>query len=245
MSSNPAVQQPSLIVVDDEPGLRDMLAEYLGKHGFSVRTAASGQDLDTCLAAAPADILVLDVNMPGEDGFSVARRIRACSQIPILMLTAAGDLVDRVVGLELGADDYLTKPFDLRELRARLRTILRRAATPQAPMAEPPPPAPANQVRLGQAVLDLDARSLVLDGEDVPLTSMEFDLLQAFARNPNRVLTRERLLDLGNRGGNDPFDRSIDVRITRIRRKIETDPAKPAIIKTVRGAGYMFVPHKP
>jgi two-component system phosphate regulon response regulator OmpR len=218
-----------------------MVAEYLGRHGFRVRTASGGAELDACLAAAPADMLILDVNMPGEDGFSIARRVRTSSSVPILMLTAADDIVDRVVGLELGADDYLTKPFDLRELRARLRTILRRSG-PQ-PAASPPEPSPASRVRFGDAVLDLESHRLTLDGADVPLTTMEFDLLQVFARNPNRVLTREQLLD-SNRGGNEPFDRSIDVRVTRIRRKIETDPGKPAIIQTVRGAGYMFVPIK-
>ncbi len=244
MTISPTAKQYSLIVVDDEPGLREMVAEYLGRHGFMVRTASGGEELDSCLAAGPADMLVLDVNMPGEDGFSIARRIRATSSMPILMLTAANDIVDRVVGLEMGADDYLTKPFDLRELRARLRTVLRRSApAAAAPPATPEPPR-ANQVRFGDAILDLDSHHLTLHGADVPLTTMEFDLLQVFARNPNRVLAREQLLDLGNRGGNEPFDRSIDVRVTRIRRKIETDPAKPAIIQTVRGAGYMFVPAK-
>jgi len=154
--------------------------------------------------------------------------------------------VDRVVGLELGADDYLTKPFDLRELRARLRTILRRRATAAAPQAAvAPPPAGKQQISFGAVTLDVEMRTLRRpDGSELPLTAMEFDLLQAFAANPNRVLTRDRLLDLAHRGGSDPFDRSIDIRVTRIRKKIEADPANPVVIKTVRGAGYMFVPTK-
>ena len=223
-----------------------MVAEYLGNHGFAVRTAAGGAELDAHLAAEAADIVVLDVNMPGEDGFTIARRIRSTSDMPILMLTAAGDIVDRVVGLELGADDYLTKPFDLRELRARLRTILRRRAAAAAPQASAaPPPAGKQQISFGAVTLDVEMRTLRReDGSEVPLTAMEFDLLQAFAANPNRVLTRDRLLDLAHRGDSDPFDRSIDIRVTRIRKKIEADPANPVVIKTVRGAGYMFVPPK-
>jgi DNA-binding response OmpR family regulator len=239
-------EQSRLIVVDDEQGLREMVAEYLGNHGFTVRTAPGGAELDLQLAAQPADILVLDVNMPGEDGFSIARRIRSSSDIPILMLTSSSDIVDRVVGLELGADDYLTKPFDLRELRARLRTILRRRAPPGTAPANGAPRKDTHQISFGAVTLDLEMRTLrrISDGIEMPLTAMEFDLLQAFGANPNRVLTRDRLLDLAHRGGTDPFDRSIDIRVTRIRKKVETDPANPVVIKTVRGAGYMFVPPK-
>jgi two-component system phosphate regulon response regulator OmpR len=240
-----------LIVVDDEPDIRRMLAEYLGKQGFVVRTAASGAELDAQIALELPDMLILDINMPGEDGFSIARRMRAQSDVPILMLTAADDVVDRVVGLEMGADDYLTKPFDLRELRARVRTVLRR-------VGETPPPAPAPErvpelkadrtryVRFGRVTLDLQAHCLVGgDGTEQTLTATEFDLLEAFARNPNRVLSRDRLLDLTHARAADVFDRSIDIRITRIRRKIEDDPARPRIIKTVRGAGYVFSPDEP
>jgi DNA-binding response OmpR family regulator len=182
--------------------------------------------------------------MPGENGFDIARRVRASSNVPILMLTAADEVVDRVVGLELGADDYVIKPFDLRELRARIDALLRRTAR----VAATPTPenrTPANSVRFGDLLLDLEARRLLqADGTALELTAMEFDLLAAFARNPDRVLTRERLLDLAHDRASDPFDRSIDVRITRIRRKVERDPAKPQVIKTMRGAGYMFVSAK-
>jgi two-component system phosphate regulon response regulator OmpR len=231
-----------LIVVDDEPDLRAMIAEYLGRHGFAVRTAADGAALDACLAQRMPDLIILDVNMPGENGFSIARRIRAGGEVPLLMLTAADEIVDRVVGLELGADDYMTKPFDPRELRARIQTILRRAR----PKTSATPEAAAERVRFGDLILDLDARSLTRpDGETLELTAMEFDLLAAFARNPNKVLTRERLLTLAHQRDGDVFDRSIDVRITRLRRKVERDPTHPALIKTLRGAGYMFVPAKP
>ena len=242
-----------VIVVDDEPDLRSMIAEYLGKQGFGVRAAADGRELDAHLAAEFPDILILDVNMPGEDGFAIARRLRAKSAVPILMLTAADDIVDRVVGLEVGADDYLTKPFDLRELLARIRALLRRAVMPAAAIsaAEAPITAstaadPGSKVRFGRLLLDLDARRLVQsDGTEWALTTTEFNLLAAFAHHPNRVLSREQPLDLAQSRGDDVFDRSIDVRIARIRRKVELDPERPQAIKTVRGAGYIFVPVKP
>jgi DNA-binding response OmpR family regulator len=247
-------QKPRVLIVDDEPELRDMVAEYLGKHGFVVTTAAGGHELDALLADNPPDLLILDVNMPGEDGFAIARRVRATSNVPIVMLTAADGTVDRVVGLELGADDYLAKPFDLRELRARIQAVLRRTGRTADPAPRstaprstaPPTPESSLLVRMGELLLDLDGRRLLQpDGAELPLTAMEFDLLAAFARNPNRALSRERLLDLAHGRDNEPFDRSIDVRITRIRRKLERDPARPQIIKTVHGVGYMFVPPKP
>lgn len=241
-----------LIVVDDEADLRGMITEYLGKQGFVVRAAADGRELDAHLANDLPDLLILDVNMPGEDGLAIARRIRARSAVPILMLTGADDVVDRVAGLEIGADDYLTKPFNPRELLARIRAILRRAVPRAAeiPAAgrEPPEPRvdPGSRVRFGHMFLDLHAHRLVAsDGTELPLTTTEFDLLAAFARHPNRVLSREQLLDLTHSRPCDVFDRSIDIRIARIRRKVEPDPAKPQMIKTVRGAGYIFVPAKP
>jgi two-component system phosphate regulon response regulator OmpR len=233
-----------VIVVDDEPDIREVIAAYLCKYGFVVSGAADGQELDAQLASSLPDLLILDVNLPGEDGFAIARRVRACSVVPILMLTAADDRVDRVVGLELGADDYVTKPFDLRELRARIHAVLRRTGQTRDPRQQQAERT-AELVRFGDLLLDLDAHRLVRpDGTELEITAMEFDLLAAFARNPNRVLSRERLLDLAHNRDAEPFDRSIDVRITRIRRKVERDPEKPQLIKTMRGTGYMFVPSK-
>jgi len=177
--------------------------------------------------------------MPGEDGLTLARRLREHSDICIMMLTASGATVDRVVGLEMGADDYIAKPFDLRELLARVRTVLRRRADADARGARPEPP--SNTLRFGRWLLDLDAHKLIGDGEELRLTAMEFDLLDAFARHPNKVLSRSQLLDLAHRRDWEPFDRSIDIRVARLRKKIERDPAKPQIIKTISGAGYMYV----
>lgn len=238
-----------IIVVDDEPGLRDMVGEYLSKHGFAVRTAESGKALDELLTELSADLVLLDVNLGAEDGFAIARRLRASEpDISIIMLTAMGEVIDRVVGLELGADDYVTKPFDLRELRARIQSVLRRsegARRSQSLEGAPTEEKASQGIPFGAKCLDLAKRCLVdRHGKEEKLTAMEFDLLQAFARNPNRVLTREQLLDLAHQRGLDPFDRSIDIRVTRIRRKIEEQPDKPQIIKTVRGSGYIFLPLK-
>jgi DNA-binding response OmpR family regulator len=239
-----------LVVVDDEASLREMLADYLGKHGFDVALAADGRALNALLAERPADLILLDVNIPGEDGFAIARLLRATSDVPILMVTAAEDIVDRVVGLEVGADDYVTKPFDLRELRARIRAILRRTGMASQTVLPADAPAPADApskvlTPFGKVVLDVEGRCLIhVDGKQEPLTATEFDLLYVFSQNPHRVLSRDRLLDLAHRRENEPFDRSIDIRITRIRRKIEIDPAKPQVIKTIRGAGYIYVPPK-
>jgi DNA-binding response OmpR family regulator len=236
---------PRLIVVDDEPELRKILCDYLGRHGFAVRAVAGAPELDACLTTEEADLLILDIAMPGEDGLSIARRIRARSAVPILMLTAATDIVDRVVGLEVGADDYVTKPFDLRELRARVRALLRRSETLASPASLPPQESTTRLIQFGPVMLDTDGHQLLqTGGEVIALTSMEFDLLNAFAQNPNRVLTRDRLLDLAHHRGNEPFDRSIDIRIARLRRKIEPDPSKPQVIKTIHGSGYMFVSPK-
>lgn len=229
----------SVIVTDDEADLREAVGEYLRRQGFDVRMAADAAALSALLQARTADAIVLDVAMPGEDGLAAARRLRSEGYAGgIVMLTAAGDVVDRVVGLELGADDYLAKPCDLRELLARIRSVLRRVSLRGAVTAPQGP-----RVRLGRRTLDLMSRRLTgPDGKDIPLTAMEFDLLKAFAERPGRVLSRESLLELAHSRGWEAFDRSIDVRITRLRRKIEDDPSKPAVIKTVRGAGYVLAP---
>ena len=235
--------EPShIVVVDDEPEICEMLADYLGHAGFTVSTAEDGVAMRRVLEERAADLVILDINMPGEDGLSLARYLRANATVGIVMLTAAGEVVDRIVGLEMGADDYLAKPVDMRELLARIRAVLRRMTAERAEVQEDQGPA-THKVRLGACELDLDAHKLYdTDGAEVPITSMEFDLLKAFAEHPNRVLSRDQLLDLAHNKDWEPFDRSIDIRIARLRRKIEADPAKPQVIKTVRGAGYIFVP---
>jgi DNA-binding response OmpR family regulator len=230
-----------IVVVDDEPEICEMLRDYLGHAGFAVRTAQDGEAMRRILEEQPADLVILDINMPGEDGLSLARFLRANTRVGIVMLTAAGEVVDRIVGLEMGADDYLPKPVDMRELLARIRAVLRRMQTARPAAGEGE--AAARKIRFGGCQLDLEAHELYdADGQEVAITSMEFDLLKAFADNPNRVLSRDQLLDLAHNKNWEPFDRSIDIRIARLRRKIEADPGKPQVIKTVRGAGYIFVP---
>ncbi|MBN9529057.1 MAG: response regulator [Alphaproteobacteria bacterium] len=226
-----------ILVVEDEAEVREMIADYLEAHGFAVLQAADAAAAEARLNEA--ELVLLDVNMPGESGVSFARRLQARTpRKPLIFVTAIGDTIDRVVGLELGADDYVAKPFDPRELVARIRAVLRRAATAPQPAATR-----SDLVTMGRCRLDLPACRLTgPDGEPVPLTAMEFDLLSAFARHPNRALSRDQLLDLAHRREAEPFDRSIDIRITRLRRKIEADPAHPQAIRTVRGIGYMFVP---
>ena len=239
-----------IAVVDDEEKAREMVGDYLRMHGFSVTLCDGGRGLRSAIADQLPDLIVLDLNMPEEDGLSIVRDLKRRLAIPVIMLTATASPIDRVVGLELGADDYLAKPCELRELLARIRSVLRRSA-PAASVAaaattRPSPAVPAGgqrAVRFGTKWLDLDARVLRDDdGRELPLTASEFMLLKAFADNPRRVLTRERLLDLANARDPDAFDRAVDVRITRIRRKIEPDPAHPTIIRTMRGSGYLFAP---
>ena len=234
-------QTPLIAVVDDEVAAREMIGDYLKMHGFEVTLCDGGASLRQCIGKRPPDLIVLDLNMPEEDGLSIVRDLKRKSSVPVIMLTATASPIDRVVGLELGADDYLTKPFELRELVARIRSVLRRAATAQAPAG--PAGARAESVRFGTKWLDLEGRVLRdEEGVEHPLTTSEFTLLKAFAENPKRVLTRERLLDMANARDPEAFDRAIDVRIVRIRRKIEPDPNRPRIIRTVRGAGYVYSP---
>lgn len=228
-----------IVVVDDEEDVRDTFAEYLTMRGYDVSTAESGEALRARVEEGPLDLVLLDLNLPGEDGLTLARFLREETEAAIIMVTAAAEPVDRVIGLELGADDYIGKPCDLRELAARVKSVLRRAGGPPAKV----PSGDNRRLAIGTFVLDLDAHALFAqDGSPVSLTAMEFDLLAAFVEHPNRVLTRDQLLDLAHHRRWDPFDRSIDIRIARLRRKIEVDPQKPQIIKTVRGAGYVFVP---
>ena len=231
-----------IVVVDDEADLRDTLREYLEMQGFQVTCAEDAAALRAIAAEpkAPIDLVLLDISMPGEDGLSVARFLRETSDVAIIMLTAAGGTVDKIIGLEVGADDYLAKPVDLRELLAHIKAVLRRAQ--RAAQAADSAPAPtAKEAVFGRCRLDLDSHKLFAeDGSELPLTSMEYDLLRAFAEHPNRVLTRDQLLEWAHNRSWEPFDRSIDIRIARIRKKVEPDPAKPQVIKTVRGAGYLY-----
>jgi two-component system phosphate regulon response regulator OmpR len=229
-----------ILVADDEADLRALLQRYLTDQGYAVRTVDSAAPLERLLAREPFDVLVLDVMMPGEDGLSICRRLRGQGEtIPILMLTARGDPVDRIVGLEMGADDYLPKPFNPRELLARIQALVRRQ---RILGAHTPAAIGLNVVRFGSHVLHLAERRLERDGTEVPLTTGEFALLQALAQNPNRPLGRDRLIDLAHGRDHEATDRSIDVQVMRLRRLIEADPAKPRHIQTVWGVGYVFVP---
>ena len=232
----------SVLVVEDDEGIRAMLAEYLGTHGYAVAQAADGASMRAALAREVPDVVLLDVHLPGEDGLTLARFLRERHDVGIVMVTGASDVVDRVAGLEVGADDYVTKPFDLRELRARIKSVLRRVRERPAVTA----PAASARVPVGAGMLDLASRALYdATGAEVPLTAMEFDLLRVFIERPRQVLSRDQLLTLTRNREWEPFDRSIDIRIARLRRKIEADPDRPQAIRTVRGAGYMFVPGPP
>lgn len=233
------VESTTILVVDDESEVRDMVSEYLVQQGFRVLVAANSAEARRLMVERPAQLCLLDIRMPGEDGLSLARHLREQYPVAIIMVTAADGVVDRVVGLEIGADDYIAKPFDPRELLARVRSVLRRVSSSAAAnLGE-------GRVRFGRCVLDLQSHRLYgEDGAVIAITTMEFDLLIAFARHPNRVLSRDQILNLTQRRDWDPYDRSVDIRVARLRRKIEYDPDKPQAIKTVRGAGYMFVPYR-
>jgi DNA-binding response OmpR family regulator len=229
-----------IIVVDDEAPAREMVGDYLKLHGFEVTLCDGGSSLRQCITKQVPDLIVLDLNMPEEDGLSIVRAVKQSTDVPIIMLTATASAIDRVVGLELGADDYLAKPCELRELLARIRSVLRRMSM-MAP--ESRTSSASKPIRFGTKWLDVEAQILRDEnGNEHPLASSEFALLKAFAQNPKRVLSRERLLDLAEARDREAFDRAIDVRITRIRKKIEPDPTRPSVIRTVRGAGYLFSP---
>ncbi|MBW8307751.1 MAG: response regulator [Thiobacillus sp.] len=233
------MEKDVIYVTDDDPGIRELVAEYLTGQGYAVETAADAASLDRLLAARLPDLLVLDWMMPGEDGLSVARRLRAQPGFPpIIMLSAKGEDIDRIIGLEVGADDYLPKPFNPRELLARIRAVTRRHSGAAAPTTA----ATARRVQFGPFSANLDARTLSRDGAEIPLTSGEYELLEIFVTHANRALSRDWLMDQLRGFERDPFDRSIDVRVNRLRKKIEDDPANPAYIRTQRGQGYLFVP---
>jgi two-component system OmpR family response regulator len=227
---------PHLLIVDDDREIRGLVSQFLSRHGFRVSAAKNGQEMRDQLAAARIDLVVLDLMLPGEDGLSLCRRLRAESTVPVVMLTAMGEETDRIIGLEMGADDYLPKPFNPRELLARIKAVLRRTARPTAGVV-----AGARILLFEGWRLDVSRRQLHSpEGTLVELSAGELDLLVAFAEHPQRVLTRDQLIDLARGRASTPFDRSIDVQVSRLRRKIERDPKEPALIKTVRSGGYVF-----
>ncbi|HYS14172.1 MAG TPA: response regulator [Burkholderiaceae bacterium] len=230
--------QPHVLALDDDPSIRQIVTEYLSENELRVTAVASGKELLAVMAKETIDLVVLDLRLHGEDGMQIARKLREQSSIPILMLTGRADEADRVMGLELGADDYLTKPFSPRELLARIRALLRRASA-QASVADEI--AKVRAFRFGNWELNVGLRKLKSpEGKGVELTNGEFSLLTAFLSSPQRVLTRDQLLDLSRLHNAEVYDRSIDVQILRLRRKIEIDPAHPKFIITERGAGYVF-----
>ncbi|MGA8898945.1 response regulator [Bradyrhizobium sp.] len=236
-------QSPHIIIVDDEAPAREMVGDYLKMHGFTVTLCDGGKSLRGAIEAGVPDLVVLDLNMPEEDGLSIIRDLKSRTNVPVIMLTATASPIDRVVGLELGADDYVAKPCELRELMARIRSVLRRSTPARTQADAGGAKAKDALVRFGTKWLDLQAQALRDDeGNEHPLTASEFGLLKVFAANPKRVLSRERLLELANARDSEAFDRAVDLRIMRIRRKIEIDPTKPAVIRTIRGGGYLFSP---
>ncbi len=229
------MSSPHVVFVEDDPEIRGLVADFLNENGFRVTVAQDGEEMDRLMSAERVDLLILDIMLPKEDGLSLCRRVRAKGNLPVIMLTARGSEIDRVVGLEMGADDYLTKPFGSHELVARIKALLRRSQY----SAHEPRSRPRSTATFFDWRLDLVARRLhSADGTRVPLTSGEFELLVAFCEHANKVLTREQLLELTR--GKSPTDRSVDIQVSRLRRKIEKDPRDPALIQTVRSGGYIF-----
>lgn len=238
-----------ILVVDDDPDLCSLLSDYLGLHGFVVDTVGDGSGMRLALAQRVPDLIVMDLMLPGEDGLSLVRSLKARWRVPVLMLSARGEEMDRVIGLEVGADDYMPKPFGPRELLARVRALIRRTGGPSPAVdgsgigaSGAPASAGLAWVHFGSFALDAAGHRLMRDGTEVNLTTAEFELLVALATRPNRVLSRDTLVDLLKGYDRDPFDRSIDNRVTRLRRKIEANPTAPVYIRTVRGEGYLFNP---
>ena len=228
------VSQPLLLLVDDDEGIRDLLGDFLVKEWFALETASDASEMDAKLACIHPDLIVLDLMLPGEDGVSICRRLSRDGAPPIIMLTAKNDEIDRIIGLEMGADDYVAKPFAPRELLARIRAVLRRTRAPKA--------ADTNErVAFDRFVIDVDARQVFsADGSRIALTSGEFDLLACFVNRPRRVLSRDQILDELRGRGADPFDRTVDMLVSRLRRKLTTHGADPDLISTVRNAGYLL-----
>lgn len=238
--TTPTSRLDKIVIVDDDARIRDLLRRFLSQEGFDVLLAEDGRALDRILQRETIDLIVLDLMLPGEDGLSICKRLRSTSiKIPVIMLTAKGEDVDRINGLEIGADDYLGKPFNPRELLARIHAVLRRRPQTEVPGA------PANDketITFGEFTLDLGIRSLTKNGQEIPLTTGEFAMLKALVRHPRQALSRDKLAQLARGREFEPFDRSLDVQVSRLRKMIEVDPASPKIIQTVWGVGYVFVP---
>jgi two-component system, OmpR family, phosphate regulon response regulator OmpR len=235
-----ASRTDKILVVDDDARIRDLLRRYLAQEGFEVFQAEDSKALNRILLRETVDLIVLDLMMPGEDGLSICRRLRAANdRTPIIMLTAKGEDVDRIVGLEVGADDYLSKPFNPRELLARIHAVLRRRPAVEAPGA---PSSENETVQFGPFAFDLGARTLHKSGVELPLTTGEFSMLKALVRHPRQPLSREKLAQLARGREFEPFDRSLDVQVSRLRKLVEIDAASPRYIQTVWGVGYVFVP---
>ena len=233
---------PHILIVDDDREIRDLLGRFLDKHGLRTTTVADGREMKKALADWNIDLIVLDLMLPGEDGLTLCRNLRAESKMPIIMLTAMGEETDRIIGLEMGADDYLAKPFNPRELLARVRSVLRRlAAMPKTEVGQSDVPTEIQRYTFRDWQFDVLSRTLTSpDGDTVTLSSGEFNLLKALVEHPNRVLSRDQLLDFTHGMDTPAFDRSVDVQVVRLRKKIEPNPQKPEFIKTVRNAGYIF-----
>lgn len=232
-------EKAHIAVVDDDPKVRLLLRRCFEPEGYRVTEAADGESILAQLAASKVDLVTLDLKLGHEDGLEVARRIRAASSVPIIMITGKGDTIDRIVGLEIGADDYIAKPFHIREVLARVRTVLRRTESRSLPRAQDDPQSAAERYAVGPWVLDVARRELrTPEGEPLSLTTAEFDLLVVFVQRPNRVLSRDTLMDALKGKDWAAFDRSIDSQVARLRKKIEPEPGSPTLIKTVRGAGY-------
>ena len=229
-----------LLIVDDDRETRELLSLYLGNQGFEVSSVEDGTAMDAWLAKNTTDLVILDLMLPGEDGLSLARRLRSDHKLPIIMISARGEEVDRIVGLEVGADDYLPKPFNPRELLARVRAVLRR----NWPVAEPES-GTKSRFDFGPFHFESETRTLYRGDSEIDLSRAEFDLLYVLAKHPNRVLSRDFIMECLSGNDRDPFDRSIDVRVTRLRHKIEDDPAHPRFVRTVWGVGYQFTPAEP
>ncbi len=240
MQTQTATRTNKILVVDDDARIRDLLRRYLAQEGFEVMVAEDARALNRLLLRESVDLIVLDLMMPGEDGLSVCRRLRGNNdRTPIIMLTAKSEDVDRIVGLEVGADDYLGKPFNPRELLARIHAVLRRRPAPEVPGA---PSLEPEVVKFGPFAFDMGQRTLQKNDQDVPLTTGEFAMLKALVRHPRQPLSREKLAQLARGREFEPFDRSLDVQMSRLRKLIEQDPASPRYLQTVWGVGYVFVP---